>query len=328
MSKKQALVKRSNGNINITIENNLKANQNSEPIRRRRRKRTGVSGGGGTLQDILKGGSASGKSGGGIGAPPPPQRPYVDVSYIRPPPQSYSIWNDTTVPDPNNMGIGYAQAQQMGIINPTPQRFRANPQTTVKEEEIPFSQQSRYTDDAVKPEVKEEELASRYKNADDIGIPTQVKEEIPFSQQSRYTDVVYEADNDEKDEEIDTSKMEASLEKEFEKSKKVKPTKEQKEKEKKDKLEFQKMLLEKRGKKVYSDEEVVQEINREYFKAGVAEAKKGNIISKDDLLEAPEAFLEGYNSVSEKEENRPPAKTRQPSRKSQREKRPVERFKP
>ena len=120
MPKKQAIVKRSNGNISITIENNLKANQNtvSSTKKYKRRRRPTGSSSSSTSEDILRGGVGGGKVLGGGGAPTFTTRPTVDVSYIRPPPQSYSIWNDTTVP--NNVGVPYAQAQQMGLIN-TPQ---------------------------------------------------------------------------------------------------------------------------------------------------------------------------------------------------------------
>ena len=122
MSKKQAVVKRSNGNINITIENNLKANQTAvAPTKKYKRRRNQGSSNAG--QEMLRGGAGpgGGKMLGGGGGLLPPIRPTIDVSYIRTPPQSYSIWNDSTIPDPNNFSIGYSQAQQVGLISKPPQ---------------------------------------------------------------------------------------------------------------------------------------------------------------------------------------------------------------
>ena len=214
MPKKQAVVKRSNGNISITIENNLKANQSGEqPTKRRRKKRTSTSASNSALQDILRGGGTVGGKVLGGGLPPSSMRPTVDVSYIRPPPQSYSIWNDTTVP--SNVGVGYAQAQQMGLIN-TPQ---PQPQSTVTASRLPQKEDplaqfkpemkdsetqgnldenesnydwgydemmapNRYTNDETQSLLSANDIAPRYDNPDPLNTTFNLLND--FSQQSRY----------------------------------------------------------------------------------------------------------------------------------------------
>jgi hypothetical protein len=206
MSKNKVKLKSSKGDISITIENNLKANQNTAPPVRRRRKRNISSSGGGTLQDILRGGAAGGgRTLGGGGLPPPP-RPTVDVSYIRPPPQSYSIWNDTTVPNLNNVGVGYAQAQQMGLINapqpqPQPQTQPSNPlaQFKPKTKDVetqlelndtftvdPFEIGNRYENSETQSELSAEDLLPRYTNNDPLNTTFKPLDSTDFSQQSRY----------------------------------------------------------------------------------------------------------------------------------------------
>lgn len=105
MPKKQAIVKRSNGNINITIENNLKATQTiprSEKPKRRRRKPTTQTNE--KIDAMLRGG----------GDLPP----LKDVSYIKPPGNSFNVWRDTI--DSFNTSIPIGQAQQMGLIMAPP----------------------------------------------------------------------------------------------------------------------------------------------------------------------------------------------------------------
>ena len=100
MSKKQAIIKRSNGNINITIENNLKAVQTNEPVRRRRRRKPKPT-------DVIKGEANNERL-----------PPLKDVSYIKPPGNSFNVWRDTI--DSYNTSIPIGQAQQMGLIMAPP----------------------------------------------------------------------------------------------------------------------------------------------------------------------------------------------------------------
>jgi hypothetical protein len=97
MPKKQAIIKRSNGNISITIENNLKATQvapRPEKPRRRRRKPTTQ-----TNENVDES---------------IPLAPLKDVSYIKPPGNSFNVWRDTI--DSFNTSIPINQAQQLGLI--------------------------------------------------------------------------------------------------------------------------------------------------------------------------------------------------------------------
>ena len=109
MPKKQAIIKRSNGNINITIENNLKATQTiprpEKPKRRRRKPTTQTNE---NIDDMLRGGGA-----GGADLPP-----LKDVSYIKPPGNSLNVWRDTI--DSFNTSIPINQAQQLGLITAPP----------------------------------------------------------------------------------------------------------------------------------------------------------------------------------------------------------------
>jgi hypothetical protein len=95
MPKKQAIIKRSNGNINITIENNLKATQIQTPKPQKRRKRKPKTD---VTQDINN----------------EPLPPLKDVSYIKPPGNSFNVWRDTI--DSFNTSIPISQAQQLGLI--------------------------------------------------------------------------------------------------------------------------------------------------------------------------------------------------------------------
>ena len=120
MAKKQTIIKKpvGNGNISITIENNLK-NTNPPPhnIPAKRRRRQPTSGSTATdvtnskIQDMLRGGSATGGGGGGGILPP-----LKDVSYIRPgPTNNFAVWRDN-FNDSYNTTIPQGQAQQMGIL--------------------------------------------------------------------------------------------------------------------------------------------------------------------------------------------------------------------
>jgi hypothetical protein len=315
MPKKQALIKRSNGNISITIENNLKADQNAvQQTRRRRKKRTDVAGGGvgGTAQEILRGGGSTTKIG-GTQPPPPSQKPYIDVSYIRPPPQSYSIWNDTTVADPNNVGVGYSQAQQMGLIDKQPTRVATKPSSDpivnyppIREgipviEEIPEgipvddelqqsstwipidvedvddSQKSRYVENETQTE-KAEDYEPRYTNKQTrIYVGSNPLERYPSENASRYEDEepAWMRTNDSPEENYSTdSDFEAAAKRLFPKPKRGRP------------------------KKKLTDEQLSQKIDEEYFKEGVKYAKQGIEIPPEEFANAPTPFLKGYNSVS------------------------------
>ena len=101
MVKKEVKVKKSGGDISITIENNLKANQTVpqpkvEKKRRKRRTNTNV-----TNSQIEQ-----------------PLPPLKDVSYIKPPSNNFTIWRDTI--DSFNTTIPINQAQQLGLITAPP----------------------------------------------------------------------------------------------------------------------------------------------------------------------------------------------------------------
>jgi hypothetical protein len=105
IAKKQTIIKKPNGNdnISITIENNLK-NTNPAPTagrpppqpkkRRRRRKPnsdpTDIENA--TIEEMLRGGqSGGGGSGGGGGGGGGGLPPFKDVSYIRPPTNNFTV---------------------------------------------------------------------------------------------------------------------------------------------------------------------------------------------------------------------------------------------
>jgi hypothetical protein len=108
MPKKQTTIKRSNGNISITIENNLKATQVApKPEKRKRRRRKPTTATNENIDELLRGG-------GGRESLPP----LKDVSYIKPPGNSFNVWRDTI--DSFNTSIPIGQAQQMGLIMAPP----------------------------------------------------------------------------------------------------------------------------------------------------------------------------------------------------------------
>ena len=117
MAKKQTIIKKpvGNGNISITIENNLK-NTNPPPPppakRRRRRQPTETDETNSTsnamIENMLRGGSATGGGGGGL-------PPLKDVSYIKPPSNNFAVWRDN-FNDSYNTTIPQGQAQQMGML--------------------------------------------------------------------------------------------------------------------------------------------------------------------------------------------------------------------
>ena len=100
MAKKQTIIKKpnGNGNISITIENNLK-NTNiappPQPKKKRRRRKAP------TEEENL----------------PPPKLlpPLKDVSYIKPPSDRFTVWRDN-LDDSFNTTIPLGQAQQMGLL--------------------------------------------------------------------------------------------------------------------------------------------------------------------------------------------------------------------
>jgi hypothetical protein len=121
MSKNKVKLKSSKGDISITIENNLKATQNTVPPTKRYKRRRRARGSSSTAQEILRGG-AGGQTLGGVGGQP--QVPSVGMSYVRSSLPNFNVWRDTgpTI-DPNNIGIPLSQAQQMGFID-LPQNSR------------------------------------------------------------------------------------------------------------------------------------------------------------------------------------------------------------
>ena len=125
MAKKQTIVKKpvGNGNISITIENNLKNTNpapHNIPVKRRRRRRQPISDPtdvtNSKIEDMLRagggGGGAGGGGGGGGGGGLPPFR---DVSYIKPPSNNFTVWRDN-FNDSYNTTIPQGQAQQMGML--------------------------------------------------------------------------------------------------------------------------------------------------------------------------------------------------------------------
>ncbi len=136
MAKKQTIIKKPNGNGNIwiTIENNLK---NTNPVpppqpkkRRRRRKPnsdpTDVENT--VIEEILRGGQSGGGGSGGGGGDGGGLPPFRDVSYIRPPTNNFTVWWDhmdsynTRVPI-----IPEGQTRQMGILPPPTVAAPPNP---------------------------------------------------------------------------------------------------------------------------------------------------------------------------------------------------------
>ena len=145
---KQTIIKKpaGNGNISITIENNLKNTNPAPPVVKKRRRRRqpisdptdienamidnmlrgdgtsgfggvsgpsgggGPGGGGGGFRG--GGGGGGGGSGGGGGGFPT----YRDVSYIRPPTNNFTVWRDHM--NSFNTTVPMHQAQQMGIVPP------------------------------------------------------------------------------------------------------------------------------------------------------------------------------------------------------------------
>ena len=121
MAKKQTIIKKpvGNGNISITIENNLKnTNPPPPPPAKRRRRRTTNSTSNAMIENMLRGGSATGGGGGGL-------PPLKDVSYIKPPSNNFAVWRDN-FNDSYNTTIPQGQAQQMGML-PLP-KVEAPPQ--------------------------------------------------------------------------------------------------------------------------------------------------------------------------------------------------------
>ena len=107
MAKNKTVIKKpsGNGNISITIENNLK-NTNTSPAPKKRRRRQKAK------NDESVENSQPGPSviEGGGGGP--------DVSYIKPPTTgNYSVWRDTF--DSYNTTIPSGQAQSLGLTRPT-----------------------------------------------------------------------------------------------------------------------------------------------------------------------------------------------------------------
>lgn len=117
MTKKNIKVKKNNGDISITIENNLNANNkqiNHQPIKRRRRKKKVENTdeiNDETLQQLEPSGSIKSKT---LLQKLPPLK---DVSYIKPGPVgAFKIWRDTM--DSYNTTVPMNQAQQLGLVPP------------------------------------------------------------------------------------------------------------------------------------------------------------------------------------------------------------------
>ena len=118
--KKQTIIKKpvGNGNISITIENNLKnTNPVPPPVKRRRRRQPTTSDSATTditnskIEDMLRSGGGGSATGGGIAH----NIPLKDVSYIKPPSNNFTVWRDN-FNDSYNTTIPQGQAQQMGLL--------------------------------------------------------------------------------------------------------------------------------------------------------------------------------------------------------------------
>ena len=121
-TQKKTIIKKpvGNGNISITIENNLKNTNPPPPIPKKRRRRRTTSDSATTditnskIEDMLR----SGGGGRATGFLPP----LKDVSYIKPgPSNNFTVWRDN-FNDSYNTTIPQGQAQQMGLLRtlPTP----------------------------------------------------------------------------------------------------------------------------------------------------------------------------------------------------------------
>jgi hypothetical protein len=106
MKKKNIKVKKGKGDISITIENNLNANNkqiNHQPIKRRRRKKK--------VEDNEEINNETLKQ--SLQELPP----LKDVSYIKPGPVgAFKIWQNTM--DSYNTTVPMNQAQQLGLVPP------------------------------------------------------------------------------------------------------------------------------------------------------------------------------------------------------------------
>ncbi len=117
---KQTIIKKpvGNGNISITIENNLKnTNPPPPPVKRRRRRQpteTDITNS--KIEDMLRSGGGGGNA---------HNIPLKDVSYIKPPSNNFIVWRDN-FNDSYNTTIPQGQAQQMGML-PLP-KVEAPPQ--------------------------------------------------------------------------------------------------------------------------------------------------------------------------------------------------------
>ena len=91
-TQKQTIIKKpaGNGNISITIENNLKNTNTIPPVVKKRRKRRNKA----PTEEV--------------NLPPPP--PLKDVSYIKPPSDRFTVWRDN-LDDSFNTTIPQGQAQ-------------------------------------------------------------------------------------------------------------------------------------------------------------------------------------------------------------------------
>jgi hypothetical protein len=132
---KQTIIKKpvGNGNISITIENNLKnTNPPPPPVKRRRRRTTSDSATtditNSKIEDMLRSGGGGSATGGGL-----PQ--IKDVSYIKPPSNNFTVWrnymndsfNTTTPMQTTTQAIPEGQARQMGYLPPVPLALPAPP---------------------------------------------------------------------------------------------------------------------------------------------------------------------------------------------------------
>ena len=118
-TQKKTIIKKpvGNGNISITIENNLKNTNpppHNTPVKRRRRRTTSDSATtditNSKIEDMLRSGGGGSATGGGF------LPPLKDVSYIKPgPSNNFTVWRDN-FNDSYNTTIPQGQAQQMGML--------------------------------------------------------------------------------------------------------------------------------------------------------------------------------------------------------------------
>jgi len=119
MAKNKTVIKKPSGagNISITIENNLKSTNTSQPVKRMRKAQRKQKATNNVADNIAEQLAlrASGRTGGVGGSGDGGDGP--DVSYIKPPSGNFTIWREPY--DSQNTTIPISQAQQLGLTRPS-----------------------------------------------------------------------------------------------------------------------------------------------------------------------------------------------------------------